>query len=186
MLALIGEAPVNTLEEPDGVTAKAIRILDDEVIMMQGKNYWFNQYPALLPLDTNNEIMLPSNVSRVDANNTSIIQRGLKLYNKYNNTFVFATPIRVSLTVTLSFEELPLTARLLVKATAEWFYEMQEQGDNSISNALRYTMDRCNTMFQDENLQQQNNNVFNNPEVAERANRQVLGGGSLAHDVRGY
>ncbi len=179
MLAFIGETPVTTLEDPEEVTAKALRVLDDEVVSLQSQNYWFNYYQTVLTPDGDGEINLPSNAARVDANNTQIIQRGLKLYNKYNSTYVFSQPITAFVTVVLDFEELPLTARLLCKAYAEWIFETQEQGDNGISNTLRMRIEIAKTRFMDENLQQQNQNVLRNPEVFDRFNRQVLGSGRL-------
>jgi len=175
MLTTIGEAPVNTLDDPDELTAKAISMLDYETIVLQSSDLWFNHYPAVLPLDVNSEIVLPPNTVMVDANNTSIIQRGLKLYNKYNNTYVFATPLEVSLTVHLDFEEMPMTARLYVAATAVWLFETQEQADGSVSNILRFNLERAKNRFQDENLQQQNQNIYRNASVRPKYNRQILG-----------
>jgi hypothetical protein len=186
MLATIGEAPVNTLSNPDEITAKAIRKLDFETTILQTTGYWFNHYPVQLPLDANSEVVLPLNTARVDAGNTNIIQRGMKLYNKYNSTFTFEKPLTVTLTILLDFDDIPLTAKMLIAATAEWLFEAQEQGDAALGQTLRYNIEKANIAFKDENLQQQNNNIYDNPSVRAKYNRQILSGGSLRSDIRGY
>jgi hypothetical protein len=70
-----------------------------------------------------NEIAVGSNISRVviDAYRypaLDIVQRGGKLYDRYNNTYVFDEDLYVDLTIILEWEELPEHARQYITIKA--------------------------------------------------------------------
>ncbi len=127
MLASIGSSPVNTLDgalAPDVLTARnTLRRISKAV---QGESWEFNT-EACYPLqrDADNFIPLPANtiVVRVTYPVTvDAVQRGLRLYDKKNHTYVFDQDVKATIVFALPFEELPEQARqyIFVRASREF------------------------------------------------------------------
>lgn len=114
MLSTIGEAPVNTLtgQLPNDV-AVALATLREVVREIQMSGWHFNtekDFP--LSPDGNGEITLPPAIVRVsltDPDGTDVVQRGRRLYDRANHTYRFTAPLAATVTLILSFEELPET-----------------------------------------------------------------------------
>ena len=89
MLAAIGEAPVNSLTGTLPVDVKIAQTTLTEVNKeVQSEGWSFNtEIDVTLTRDGSNQISLPANILRVDANihqhpTIDPIQRGLKLYDR--------------------------------------------------------------------------------------------------------
>ena len=91
MLAAIAEAPINSLTgllPVDAVTAQSTLTEFNKEVQSEG--WSFNtETDVTLTRDGSNQISLPSNVLRVDANihqhpTIDPIQRGLKLYDRHS------------------------------------------------------------------------------------------------------
>lgn len=119
MLAAIGESPVNSVTN-SGLTdaTNAYTLLGQVCREVQSRSYYFNsekEYP--LALDNNGFCYLPTNTLRVRIADTmaadfDVTQRGNRLYDRYNHTFVFTqNPIKVDITFLLTFEDMPEAAR---------------------------------------------------------------------------
>ena len=96
MLAAIAEAPINSLTGTlpvDAVTARSTLAEFNKEVQSEG--WSFNtEIDVTLTRDGSNQISLPANVLRVDANihqhpTIDPIQRGLKLYDRHNNKYEF-------------------------------------------------------------------------------------------------
>lgn len=133
MLATIGQAPISSLDTPglvDAVTAKATL---NEVTRTTLAHGWdFNKdYDYPITPDVNGEIVLPSNILSIDTTrefyNYDVVQRGKRLWDKTNKTFVFDKTLKFDITWLLGFEEIPEPAR-------------------------QYIMIRCCRLFQDRTL----------------------------------
>lgn len=117
MLRSIGETPVNSLENLQVIDASiALSTLRGVSREVQAKGWHFNtedNYP--LALDEDGYVQLPANTLRVDTVYTSAsvdaIQRGTRLYDKVNHTYVFDTAPTVELVLMLAFDEMPESAR---------------------------------------------------------------------------
>ena len=95
MLGAIGEAPINSLTGTLPVDVRnAQSILNEVSKEVQSEGWSFNyEYDVVLTRDAGNSVALPTNVLRVDvsvANHPDIdpVQRGLKLYDRKNHTFL--------------------------------------------------------------------------------------------------
>lgn len=114
MLSTIGEAPVNTIDSGYVEASLAQTILEEVSAEVQSKGFSFNTEAGfeILP-DTVGEINLPSATLKVDPVQYSdnYVQRGLKLYDKDNKTFVFTEPVELDLVIELDFEDLPQVAQ---------------------------------------------------------------------------
>ena len=111
MLAAIGESPLNSrLGGIDIYTDTlptdaqvALNILTEQSKMIQSEGWSFNtEIDVTLPRDNFKKIALGVDVLRVDPNvhdhpNIDAIQRGLKMYDRLNNTFEFDKDLILSL-----------------------------------------------------------------------------------------
>lgn len=123
MLATIGSAPVNQLTGPNAPNsadvAIATSVLDEVSLNVQSRGWHFNieQDVTLTPDPVTKEIVLASNVLMVDIDypdnkDLDVVMRGLKLYNRKNNSFQFDSSVNsVRLIRALEWDDLPQAAR---------------------------------------------------------------------------
>lgn len=126
MLMSIGQAPVNTLNVTgikDVNIAKARLTSETRRVLTQGWNFNTDENYELSP-NVDGVILIPSGVIRVDGTSPSddfTIRRGnagMALYNKTDQTFVFAAPVKVKVMWAFAFEDLPETARCYIATAA--------------------------------------------------------------------
>ena len=94
ILMACGQAPVTTLDETNPDVAIAYQTLLEVSREVQSEGWTFNKeaHYEMTP-DTNNEIIIPSNILQIDlTHNASIgdknsVRRGGKLYDKQNHTY---------------------------------------------------------------------------------------------------
>lgn len=141
MLAAIGESPINTLEDSGLVDAeKAQQALKAMSRRVQKKGWSWNTDKAftLALTSPDNFLQLPTNALKVvPAGNDrwrKVVQRGNRLYDTENSTYVFSAPIKVNLVSFLPFEELPETARTFITLAAARKFQENEVGSDSLSN----------------------------------------------------
>ena len=125
MLAAIAEAPINSLTGTlpvDAVTARSTLAEFNKEVQSEG--WSFNtEIDVTLTRDGSNQISLPANVLRVDANihqhpTIDPIQRGLKLYDRLNNKFEFDEDLICTVIYLRTFEEIPEPARRYITIKA--------------------------------------------------------------------
>lgn len=137
MLSVIGEAPVNTLEGASTVDViQAKSILNEVSREVQTVGWHFNtekEYP-LVP-DVNQEIILASNMVRVDADShptLDVVQRGSKLYDRQNHTFKFDQTLKAEVIFLLPFEEIPQVARQFIVIRAARIFQDRMVGSETL------------------------------------------------------
>ena len=137
MLEVIGEAPVNTLEI-SGVTEVSIArsILNATSRNFQARGWSFNtekDYP--LVLDEFGQVNLPTNTLQVDATDRSldVVQRGSKLYDKANHTYIFTEAPKAEITFFLPFEELPHPVKAYLTIAAGRDFQRKVVGSDSLN-----------------------------------------------------
>ena len=120
MLTTIGEQPVSSLDNLAGLQDASIarQILSNISRAVQSKGWVFNlDLQVTYTPDTNGEIVLGSNVLRIDttskvrSSTKDIVERGGKLYDREKNTSVFTDSIKVDRVIVLNFDDLPEAAR---------------------------------------------------------------------------
>tara|TARA_Y100001938_G_C8008472_1_gene388658 strand:+ start:476 stop:1084 length:609 start_codon:yes stop_codon:yes gene_type:complete len=139
MLAAIGEAPINTLTGTLPVDAKtAQKTLTEVNKEIQSEGWSFNQeFNVVFTRDANNEITIGADVLKVDANvfdhpTIDVIQRGSKLYDRKNNTFVFDGDITCNVTYFRNFDEIPEPARRYINIRAARIFVDRLVGDDGL------------------------------------------------------
>ena len=140
MLAAIGEAPINTLTGTlpvDAVTARKTLNEVNKEIQSEGWsfNQEFNQVFNRNP--SNNHISIGANILKIDANvfdhpTIDVIQRGLKLYDRKNRTFIFDNDITCNVTYFIDFNEIPEAARRYINIRAARIFVDRLVGDDGL------------------------------------------------------
>ncbi len=147
MIAVIGEAPVNTL----GGTAvpvtvvQAENVLDETSRAIQSEGWHYNtehEY-TFTPDAGTSKIILPSNVLKIDLNpenytDVDAVQRGNTLYDRKNHTDIWSKAVDASVVFQLDFTELPEQFRNYITIKAARIFANRFLGSREIEGfALR-------------------------------------------------
>ena len=125
VLRMMGEAPVNSLAGQFGLAKQAHDTLKETSRQIQSEGWSFNtDYERdLVRTVGTDEIELSSDISRVRIDpyeypDYEVVQRGLKLYDRRNNTSIFSEDLKADVTYILSWTDLPEHARqyIMIKA----------------------------------------------------------------------
>ena len=96
LLRLVGSSPVNTLETAHPDVANARVTLNRILKRVQKIGWWFNtDYNHMYTPDINKLIILPDEILSVITESAGIVMRGKKLYNRYDQTYLFDCPVNV-------------------------------------------------------------------------------------------
>ena len=167
MLAAIGEAPINTLTGTlpvDAVTAqKTLAEINKDV---QNEGWSFNQeFNVKLTRDGSNEISLGTDMLKVDANvfdhpTIDVIQRGLKMYDRKNNTYVFDTDLTCNITYFRNFDEIPESARRYINIRAARVFVDRLVGDDGLRTYTAQDEARARANLMENDMDNADHNVL--------------------------
>jgi len=139
MLAAIGEAPINSLTDTLPVDARTAQNTLTEVNKeVQSEGWSFNtEIDVTLTRDGSNQINLPINILRVDANihqhpTIDPIQRGLKLYDRQNNKYEFDEDLICTVVYYRDFNEITEQARRYINIKAARIFVDRLIGDQGL------------------------------------------------------
>lgn len=139
MLSVIGESPVNTVEDTgivDAVIARQILIQCSRDVQVVGW-HWNTEinYPIAATFPEG-ELPLPPNTLKVDTTgqdqSLDLIQRGNRLYDRQNHTFQVGKTVRVEIVLFLAFDELPEAARSYIAMRAARQFQERMVGSETI------------------------------------------------------
>jgi len=139
MLSTISVAPVSTLEVPGDLNVSvAKQILYNTAREVESYGYYFNtdaKYP--LARDTDGQIILPRNVLFVSVDRDfwsyDATLRGLKLYNRSEQTYKFDKDLTGSVTFFLEWDDLPQPARQYIAIKAARKFQLRMLPDEYTS-----------------------------------------------------
>ena len=138
LLAAIGTSPINNIDTVNTDAVMAKNYIHNALKEIQTEKWYFNTEDnyQLIP-DINNEIHLADNIINIDSigrfgENTNLIPRGKKLYDRLNHTYKIQNPITANIILCLEFDELPETAIQYVIAKAARKYQEELLGDPSL------------------------------------------------------
>lgn len=144
---------------------KAKGVLDFQKLEVQGDNKDHNTDERTLALDIEGNIILPSSTLEVDAVdvNKNYVQRGTKLYDVDNSTFVFTAPVKVRITVEQEFDDLPFPVANFIRRRAVHEAYINSNGDKTKTDALEKLMNRAELQYDKFILRSQDVNASNSP-----------------------
>ncbi len=156
-LVSVGEAQVSDIfanEAVDVETAKSIITSQDLAIQAEGWS-WNREEALLLNPDDDGFIHLPNLTLRVSnaywATSGAIarvVQRGERLYNTEDHTYVFTQPVQVDLIVRLDFTEIPEVARRYITVMAADRFQMTQQGNPSVKRVTEQDILQARTTLE--------------------------------------
>lgn len=138
MLGHIGESPVNSISNTNALpisAATAILVLDEVSRAVQAEGWQFNtEINVVLSPAGDATITLDDDVLEIDAIDTSIdiVQRGLSLFDRKNNTNLFTTDLKVNLTRLLDWTSLPEAARRYIVLRASRVFQGRIVGSREL------------------------------------------------------
>jgi len=167
MLAAIGEAPVNSLTGTVPVDVRLAQSTLTEVNkQVQSEGWSFNtEIDVTLTRNSSNNIVLGTDVLRVDAqthDHPSIdpIQRGLKLYDRKKNTFVFDEDLKCTVVYFRSFDELPEQARSYMTIKAARIFVDRLVSDQSLRTYTQEDEIRARSVLMETDLSNADHNML--------------------------
>ena len=167
MLAAIGEAPVSSLTGTVPVDVRIAQSTLTEVNkQVQAEGWSFNtEIDVTLTRNASNNIVLGTDVLRVDAqthDHPSInpIQRGLKLYDRKNNTFVFDEDLKCTVVYFRSFDELPEQARSYMTIKAARIFVDRLVSDQSLRTYTQEDEIRARSVLMETDLSNADHNML--------------------------
>jgi len=172
MLTTIGESPVNSVNSSTADTRIAQLILGevDRATQIKGWN-WNTEKEVTLTRNGSNEIVLANNVVRVDVSrqeypDVEVVQRGNRLYDKKNKTFIFSKNLKGELVYLLPFTDLPEQARYYIVVRSARLFQQRMIGDSTGSAFSAEEETTALMALQDSEDETADHNIFNNYDVA--------------------
>ena len=120
LLTTIGESPVNTLtgNQVTDVTI-ANHVITEVSREVQAQGWHFNtEDKVVLSRDVANNIIIPSDVARIDTPNFNTTIRGGKLFNLTDRTYVFSSSVEASIVYFQDFAVLPEVVKNYISTRA--------------------------------------------------------------------
>ena len=140
MMAAIGESPVNTLTgtlPADVVMARSTLTEVNKEVQSEGWSFNTEIDVTQQRTDGTNNIDLSTDVLRIDPNihqhpTIDAIQRGLKLYDRLNNTYIFDEDLICTIVYFRTFVEIPEPARRYITIKAARIFVDRLVGDEGL------------------------------------------------------
>ena len=174
MLATVGEAPINSLS--GDLTADiqiAVNLLRDTSRAVQTVGWFFNTESEYeISRNGSNEIEVPANALEMDLapSNSSwsedVIQRGSRMYDKYNHTYIFTENKKFDIIWFLPWLELPEAARNFIKIRAARIYQDQTVGSGDHHSFSMQDELQAMTLLQTAEVEAGDYNIFNSSDMA--------------------
>ena len=167
MLAAIGEAPINSLVGTLPVDAViAQRTLTEVNKEVQTEGWSFNQeFNVVFTRDASNQIAIATDILKIDTNvydhsTLDVVQRGLKLYDRKNNTYVFDEDLTCHVTYFREFDEIPEPARRYMNIKAARIFVDRTVGDDGLRTYTAQDEARARSILMDTDLSNADHNVL--------------------------
>lgn len=164
-LSSMGEPMINALDGSSVDAQMASDLIDETSRTVQAEGWHWNRERHRLIPDTFNQINLPANTARVDtvedSRTTDVIQRGGKLFNRYENTHIFNDPIILEIYVILPFEEMPLAAKNYVTYKSARLFQQRVLGSETLSKFTQNDEQRAWLTLLQEEADVADNNMLN-------------------------
>lgn len=189
MLLAIGEAPVNQLGEEFEDSRIAEKFLDAMNRRVQSRGWPFNsEYGYTLHSNNDGFIEVPGNCLKIDTGCSQYVQRGSRIYDRYNHTYSLEGSLSVDMVVAIDFEELPQPARDFITIAAGRQFQQKVVGSQGLDGFAREDERLAWIELRRLSIQSNNRNLFRSPDMARRLDRSGSAVGDLysPRNLRGY
>jgi len=163
-LTNIGEAPVASLTGLQVDAQVASSIIDEVSREVQTNGWHWNTEVHTISPNISSQILLPANTLRVDTvekdRSLDVVQRGMKLYDRKDNTYTFTGSLRLHLTVALDFDEIPEAARRYITMRSSRVFQERTLGSESLSKFNRGDEQQAWALLQHEEAETGDHNMI--------------------------
>ena len=183
MLGLLGEHPVNAVDEPHPLIQPALDKLHQQNTLVQADFWWFNvEYPTLTPQVGTGHILVPADAASVDSLTRAprLAIRGNKLYNLDDVTDIFLLPLRCRLHRILPFEDVPVIARAHIAAKAKLDFQLSLDGDSTKAQGIQQEIKETYIRMHAEHIRNAKANLLCRPSVQHSLQR-IIGDRGVRH-----
>jgi hypothetical protein len=175
MLASLGESPISTIDPPPTSDAEeALQRLDETDLDVQSEGWWWNrEHDFPLSQASDGTISLPAMTLRMvpSASNFGtfdVVDRGGKIYDRANHTFVFpaGTTLKAELIGRLDWDSLPQVARSVIVYEATQLFHSGKQGSQVVLQVNAETIRKARARLEQyEDDTAQHNTIRDNTNV---------------------
>jgi hypothetical protein len=140
-LSSIGEPKVVSLEDSGVDALMAADIIDETSRSVQLRGWHWNREIHTISPDNSGFLNLPANTGKVDSVGTSydvdVVQRGMRLFNRATNSYVFTKAIQVELFAILAWDDLSATIKDYIAAAAAMVLQQRILGSTELDGYLK-------------------------------------------------
>ena len=177
MLSAIGEAPVNSLSSGLVEAEIAETIFNTTNREVQSQGWHFNtEYNKSYAQDSDGHVVIGSDVLRADAtleaNGKDLVQRGTKMYDRKNHTFVIGASTNLDVVVELNFEDLPEVAKRYITLKSTRVFQDRVVGSGTLHDFQREDEERAYFELKQFDKATDDANIFDNYDVFSIIDRQ--------------
>jgi len=177
MLSSIGEAPVSSLSSglvEAEIAESILNTIDREV---QSMGWHFNtELNKSFAKTVAGEIILPADILRADAtlkaNAPNLVQRGLKMYDRVNHTFIISTDVALDVVIQLIFDDLPEVAKRYIVLRATRIFQDRVVGSNTLHTFQEKDEEQALVQLKDFDKAADDHNIFDNYDTFSIIDRQ--------------
>ena len=182
MLSAIGEAPVNSLSSGLVEAEVAESILDTVDREVQSMGWHFNtELNKSYAQDTNGYIQLGSDILRADAtlkaDSKDLVQRGTRMFDRQNHTFVIGASAALDVVVQLTFNDLPEVCKRYIVMRATRIFQDRVVGSNTLHDFQIKDEERALYELKEFDKSADDHNIFDNYDtfsIIDRQGRRTL------------
>ena len=174
MLGHIGESPVTSISSTASLpisASTALGILDEISREVQSEGWHFNtELKVTLSPTGNGVIALSEDILEVDTTDISIdvVQRGLVLFDRSNNTSSFTKDLEVNLTRLLDFTSLPEAARRYITLRASRVFQGRMVGSRELEALIARDEYQARARLEEMDSGGSDRTIFDNYDVSSR------------------
>jgi hypothetical protein len=174
MLGHIGESPVNSISNTNALpvsAATAISALDEISRSVQSEGWQFNtEVNVTLSPAGDGSITLSEDILEMDPIDTSIdvVQRGLSLFDRSNNTQAFTKALNVNQTRLLDWESLPEQARRYITLQASRVFQGRVVGSRELEALIARDEYKAYAALTEFDSGSSDRTIFDNYDMASR------------------
>ena len=172
MLSTIGEAPVSTLNVTGDLNVSVARqVLYDVSREVQTEGWYFNtevDYPLARTVD--GYINIPTNTLSLDLAQSydylNVTQRGTRLYDRTNHTFIFTQDLKADIVLFLDWDSLPQPARQYVAIVSARRFQRRMLGSDLTESVTKDEELKARAQLDDADSWSRDFNMADSPDVA--------------------
>ena len=174
MLGHVGEAPVNSLADTAALpisASTALTTLREVSKEVQTEEWHFNTVTDYEPIkEDTGKLRLPDETLFADAvdKTVDVVQRGVYLYDRKNQTSVFSATLKVDLTVQLSWDELVEAARRYITLRASRIFQGRVVGSAELQSLIAVDEMQARARLLELDAQSSDRTIFDSEDVARR------------------